>query len=301
MFSDLFHQLLLWLGNPILVFEALLIAAYAVLIMGEAGWSRLRGLGLYAPGETVLNVILYIGFFGINVVWAYFVFQSYRWAFDHRVLNLSAGGFHYGIHRWWDWALLFLFDDMVFYWHHRLLHGVRLLWTSHITHHSSTFFNLSAAFRQTWLPFFALPFWIVLPWIGFDPFMVMLVQLISLFWQVSLHTQVVPKLGPLEWIFVTPSHHRVHHGANAPYLNRNFGGILIIWDRLFGTFQAEDERVPVRYGLVQNIQSLNPLKHAFGEFSAWLRDLLSSRSVREASAYTFASPGWRPPRQPTRA
>ena len=116
---------------------------------------------------------------------------------------------------------------------------------------------MSAPFRKSWAPFIAAPFWIVSPWLGFDPFMVMGVQTINLFWEVMLHAQVVDKLGPLEKTFNTPSHHRVHHGYDDQYRDRNFGGILIIWDRLFGTFTPET--TPVHYGLQPQMTSNDPV------------------------------------------
>lgn len=291
MLSEILQTLLRWTGNPILVLEMLVLGAYALLITAEAGYSRIAGKNLYHRGETLLNGVMYLGFFAINAVWALGIFLAYAFAYDHRVLDWSAGGWQVSTQRSWEWLLLLVCDDFVFYWFHRASHRVRCLWASHMTHHSSTHFNLSAAFRQTWFPFYALPFWVLLPWLGFDPLMVMSATLINLFIQTALHTQLVPKLGPVEWIFNTPSHHRVHHGANEPYRDRNFGGVLIIWDRLFGTFQAEDEKIPVRYGLVENIESLNPLRHAFGEFVAWGRDLLRARSLREVLQKTFAPPG----------
>jgi sterol desaturase/sphingolipid hydroxylase (fatty acid hydroxylase superfamily) len=281
-------------GNSILALEMIVIGAYAIAATLEAGYSRLSGRKLYHAGETALNLTMYTGFFLINVAYAYFIFVAYSFMYSHRLLDWGPGGWQVATAGLWVWLLLMVCDDFVFYWFHRASHRVRLLWASHITHHTSQYMNLSAAFRQTWTPFVALPFWLVLPWLGFDPLMVMSVTLINLFIQTAFHTQVVPKLGPIEWIFNTPSHHRVHHGANAPYTDRNFGGVLIIWDRLFGTFQVEQEKNPVRYGLSENIRGLNPLTHAFGEFGNWLRDLSRARSLREVLGYSFLPPGWRP-------
>jgi sterol desaturase/sphingolipid hydroxylase (fatty acid hydroxylase superfamily) len=276
------------LRSPILAYEAVLLAACLALIGAEAGWSRVRGLHLYDPGESLVNFTTYAGFFLVTALWTYWVYGAYQWAYAHRVASITTGGFHLGARHAWEWGALLLADDFIFYWHHRALHRVRLLWTSHYTHHSSRFFNLSCAFRQTWLPFFAWPFWIVLPLLGFDPLMVLSMQFASLFWQVLLHTQVVGRLGPLEWIFNTPSHHRVHHGADAPYVDKNFGGILIVWDRLFGTFQAERADTPLRYGLHEPIAGLNPLSFTLREFGRWLHDV--ARTPLQALHATFAPP-----------
>lgn len=276
-------------GNAALLFESVVLGAFALLITLEAAYSRVAGRGLYHAAETRLNGVMYFGFFAINLFWAYAIYWAYSLAYAYRVadLGLMLGSLLAVL-------VLWLLDDLVFYTFHRASHRVRLLWTSHITHHTSRHFNLSAAFRQSWIPFYALPFWMLLPWLGFEPLLVMFVTMVNLFWQAVLHTQVVPKLGPIEWVFNTPSHHRVHHGANTPYLDRNFGGVLIIWDRLFGTYQPEDGQIPVQYGLTRNIQGFDPWVHAFSEVGQWLSEVWQSRSLREAMGRTFRPPGWQP-------
>jgi sterol desaturase/sphingolipid hydroxylase (fatty acid hydroxylase superfamily) len=194
---------------------------------------------------------------------------------------------------WWVWVLLFFLDDFAYYWFHRLHHEVRVFWAGHVVHHSSQFFNLSTALRQSWTPMTALPFWLGLAALGFPPWMIFLQQSISLAYQFFLHTERIDRLPrPVEWFFNTPSHHRVHHGANEPYLDRNYGGILIIWDRLFGSFEPEGERV--RYGLTTNIQTYNPLKVATHEYTAIWRDLRSAKTWRHRAGYLFGRPGWQP-------
>ncbi|MEU4620157.1 sterol desaturase family protein [Actinoplanes sp. NPDC023801] len=196
-------------------------------------------------------------------------------------------------HDWWVWVLLFFADDLAYYWFHRLHHEVRVLWAGHVVHHSSQFFNLSTALRQSWTPMTALPFWLGLAALGFPPWMIFLQQSISLAYQFFLHTERIDRLPrPVEWFFNTPSHHRVHHGANDPYLDRNYGGILIIWDRLFGSFEPEGERV--RYGLTTNIQTYNPLKVATHEYAAIWRDLRGAKTWRHRAGYLFGRPGWQP-------
>jgi sterol desaturase/sphingolipid hydroxylase (fatty acid hydroxylase superfamily) len=160
---------------------------------------------------------------------------------------------------WWTYALLFLADDFAYYWFHRIHHEVRVFWASHVVHHSSEHYNLSTALRQTWTPMTALPFWAPLALLGFPPWMILTQQAISLIYQFWIHTERVKKMPAwFEFFFNTPSHHRVHHGSNEVYLDRNYGGILIVWDRLFGSFQGETERV--RYGLTKNIRSFRPTK-----------------------------------------
>ncbi|MCS3781788.1 sterol desaturase family protein [Tsukamurella ocularis] len=191
------------------------------------------------------------------------------------------------------WVLLFVADDLAYYWYHRTHHTVRVLWASHVVHHSSRFYNLSTALRQTWTPFTALPYWIPLALIGIPPWMILLQQSVSLLYQFFIHTERVGKLWrPIEFVMNTPSHHRVHHGSNAAYLDRNYGGILIVWDRLFGTFEPEGERV--RFGLTKNIETHNPLKVATHEYSAILADVRGTRSWRARWGYVVKGPGWSP-------
>ena len=186
---------------------------------------------------------------------------------------------------------LFFVDDFVYYWYHRFHHTIRVFWGSHVVHHSSQRYNLSTALRQPWTPFTSLPFWLPLAFLGFAPWMILLQQSISLIYQFFIHTERIRKLPrPIEFIMNTPSHHRVHHGSNKQYLDKNYGGTLIVWDRLFGTFEPEDERVV--YGLTKNIHTFNPMKVAFGEYIAIARDVISARSWRDACGYMFRGPGW---------
>ncbi|MFK0170427.1 sterol desaturase family protein [Streptomyces sp. NPDC090306] len=193
----------------------------------------------------------------------------------------------------WTWVALFFADDLAYYVFHRSHHRVRVLWASHVVHHSSIRFNLSTALRQSWTPMTTLPFWLPLALLGIPPWMILLQQSFSLIYQFFLHTERVDKLWrPVEWVFNTPSHHRVHHGSNNVYLDRNYAGILIVWDRLFGTFEPEGERVV--YGLTKNIATYNPLRVAFHEYAAAWRDVRAARRWRDRVGYVFGPPGWSP-------
>jgi sterol desaturase/sphingolipid hydroxylase (fatty acid hydroxylase superfamily) len=191
----------------------------------------------------------------------------------------------------WAFAAALIAVDFAYYWFHRLHHEVRVLWASHVPHHSSQRYNLSTALRQSWTPFTGLPFYLPLAFF-FSPAQIATAYGINLLYQFWIHTELIDRLGPLEWVFNTPSHHRVHHGANVQYLDRNYGGILIVWDRWFGSFEPERERV--RYGLTKNIQSFNPVYAAFHEFVAVLRDALRAPSLRDAAGYLLRPPGWKP-------
>lgn len=190
-------------------------------------------------------------------------------------------------------AGLFLADDLAYYWFHRGHHRVRVLWASHVVHHSSQYFNFSTALRQSWTPMTTLPFWLPLALIGFPPWLIFLQQSVSLVYQFFLHTERVDRFWrPIEAVMNTPSHHRVHHGADDQYLDKNYGGILIVWDRAFGTFEPEDAQVT--YGLTRNINTYNPFKVAFGEYASIWRDLVVTHSWRHRLGYVFGPPGWTP-------
>jgi len=193
---------------------------------------------------------------------------------------------------WYAWVLLFFADDFTFYWHHRLSHEVRILWAAHVNHHSSVKYNLSTALRQSWAELlYKYIWWLWLPLIGFHPLMILTMISISLIYQFWIHTETIDKLPkPIEAVFNTPSHHRVHHASDVKYLDRNHGGILIIWDKLFGTFQAEEERPT--YGITVNIKTYNPLKIATHEFAAIFNDLKNAKSLKDVWGYLFQPPGW---------
>jgi sterol desaturase/sphingolipid hydroxylase (fatty acid hydroxylase superfamily) len=192
---------------------------------------------------------------------------------------------------WWTWVLLFFADDLAYYAFHRTSHEVRLFWAAHVNHHSSQRYNLSTALRQSWTtPLSGIPFWLPLPLLGFEPWMILTQQAVSLLYQYWLHTESIGRLGPLELVLNTPSHHRVHHGTNPEYLDRNHGGILILWDRLFGTFAPE--RAPVTYGLTKNLETHNPLVIAFHDFVQMARDVAAAPTLAAKLGYVFGPPGW---------
>lgn len=189
--------------------------------------------------------------------------------------------------------LAVLVADFFYYWEHRIAHRVRLLWTQHAVHHSSRDYNLATAirfgpFEGLWAMIAHLP----MVAMGFAPEVVLAASVIVLAYQTWLHTELIGRLGPLEWVLNTPSHHRVHHGADAKYLDKNYAGILIIWDRMFGSFQPEEEQP--RYGLVRDFDSHNPLRVWFSELPELWTDLRQAKGMREVWMRLFAPPGWRP-------
>jgi sterol desaturase/sphingolipid hydroxylase (fatty acid hydroxylase superfamily) len=256
-------------------------------IVWEAWYWRRRGQDKYSWTDTVSNATLALmhqaADFGINVL---FVKTIYTVAYGHGLKLFPAA--------WWSVPALFLLQDFLYYFFHRAHHRIRWMWCSHVVHHSSQRLNLSTAFRQSltyplsgmWL------FWLPLAWLGFPPDWVLLVVALNLAFQFFVHTEVIGKLGWLEKVFNTPSHHRVHHGKNVQYIDRNYGGVLIIWDKLFGTFVAED--AAPQYGIVRQIDSHNPLLLTFHEWGAMWRDVIRQRDLR----YLWKPPEWGEGREP---
>jgi sterol desaturase/sphingolipid hydroxylase (fatty acid hydroxylase superfamily) len=265
------------------------IPAFVLLLAVELWSFRLAAdedLVGYELRDTRTSLTMGLGNVAINTVWKLAVVVIYAGLYELTPLRMPAD-------RWWTYVILFFADDLSYYWFHRIHHEVRVFWASHVVHHSSEHYNLSTALRQTWTPMTSLPFWAGLALLGFQPWMILTQQSISLIYQFWIHTERIGRLPvPIEFIFNTPSHHRVHHGSNELYLDRNYGGILIIWDRLFGTFQGEGERP--RYGLTANIRSFRPGRVAFHEFAAIAQDVRGAAGWRDRLGYIFRGPGWSP-------
>ncbi|AKF03770.1 Sterol desaturase [Sandaracinus amylolyticus] len=263
------------------------IPAFIITVALEALYVRQRAnVRGYETKDTFASLTMGVGNVLIAGVVKIGVIALWLFLYEHRIFDLPVSA-------WWVWLLLFVCEDFCYYWFHRVSHESRFFWAAHVNHHSSTHYNLSTALRQSWTtPFTGIVFWLPLPLLGFHPGMILVQQAISLLYQYWLHVEWLPKLGPFEWIFNTPSHHRVHHGRNVKYLDRNHGGILIVWDRLFGTFEPEAETPD--YGLTKNIETFHPVKIAFHEWLAIARDVMRARSLRDALGYVFGPPGWAP-------
>jgi sterol desaturase/sphingolipid hydroxylase (fatty acid hydroxylase superfamily) len=196
----------------------------------------------------------------------------------------------------WAWVVLFFLDDLIYYCFHRANHEVRLFWAGHVPHHSSIKLNFGTALRQGvgerlhkyW-------FWLPLPLLGFDPLMIFTMISLNLIYQFWVHTELIGKMPTLiELVFNTPSHHRVHHASNLRYLDCNHAGVLIIWDRLFGTFSEEQIDEPPIYGLTKNVNSYNPLRVAAGEYVHLFRDVMNANNMMDRLRFAFLAPGWHP-------
>jgi sterol desaturase/sphingolipid hydroxylase (fatty acid hydroxylase superfamily) len=261
------------------------IPAFALLLGAEAWAARGRRLRGYELKDTAASLSMGLGNLAISVFSKIIAVGLYVLCYEHRVLDLGTSAL--------AWVLLFPLEDLCYYWFHRLHHEVRFLWAAHENHHSSQHYNLSTALRQSWTtPFTGMVFWTPLAFLGYSPAMILTAQAVSLVYQYWIHTELIDRLGPFEWAFNTPSHHRVHHGRNVQYLDRNHGGILIVWDRLFGTFEPEEEAVD--YGLTKNIHTYNPLRIAFHEFASIARDVRGAASLRDAIGFVLRPPGWSP-------
>jgi sterol desaturase/sphingolipid hydroxylase (fatty acid hydroxylase superfamily) len=235
--------------------------------------------------DTWASLGMGLGSVVINLLWKSVVFAYFSFLYSLTPLRLG--------YEWWVWPAAMLADDFCYYWFHRMSHEVRFLWAAHVNHHSSRKYNLSTALRQPWTtPLTSFWFWTPMPLLGFDPAIILTVQAISLLYQFWIHTETIDRLGALETVLNTPSHHRVHHAKNVRYLDRNHGGILIIWDRLFGTF-AEEKEPPV-YGLTKDIDTYNLVEIAFHEWSALWKDVRKPNPWRVRVSYLLKPPGWSP-------
>jgi sterol desaturase/sphingolipid hydroxylase (fatty acid hydroxylase superfamily) len=226
-------------------------------------------------GSIVIVGMINLGTFSLATFLA-------RW----RITDLGEG--------WLGWVVALVGWDFSYYWHHRVEHENRLLWACHVNHHSSRHYNLSTALRQPWTPFPTILFYA--PWalLGVRPWMILASGGVNLIYQYWIHTEVIRAMPAwFSFVFNTPSHHRVHHASNPRYLDKNYGGVLILWDRLFGTFEPEGE--PVVYGLTKNITSFNPFVIAFHEYAAIASDLRNARSLRDRLGILWHGPAWRPP------
>jgi sterol desaturase/sphingolipid hydroxylase (fatty acid hydroxylase superfamily) len=263
------------------------IPAFILLLLLEVAFSVYEKKDWFEARDTFSSLAMGIGSVLIGLLTKAFLLGGLYLAWSFRPWDLGFA--------WWVWALGFFAEDLSYYWFHRVSHGSRFFWASHVVHHSSQRYNLGTALRQTWTGELTgtFVFWLWMPLAGFHPLIILTLKSVSLLYQFWIHTEAIYRLPrPIEWFFNTPSHHRVHHGSDPIYLDRNHGGILIIWDRLFGTFQAEQHHPA--YGLTTNIKTYNPVKIALHEWMDMGKDLMKSRSVKEFIGYLFREPGWSP-------
>ena len=253
------------------------------MIFAELLISNWQNKKYYKKEDTLCTIGLLTG----NIIVAFsikgLILAFHFYLYQFKVLELASI-----LPLWAMWVLTFIMIDLVFYIYHRMSHRVRFLWAIHLSHHSSEEMNFAVSFRQAWFgPISKIPFFMALPLLGFDPTIIAVAGVMSTLWGIVGHTQIVGKLGFIEWVFNTPSHHRVHHGSNKQYIDKNYGNLLIIWDRIFGTFEPEEE--PVRFGLVNNVNTYNPTKITFMAWASMIDDIKNKNNFGEM-LNTFIEP-----------
>jgi sterol desaturase/sphingolipid hydroxylase (fatty acid hydroxylase superfamily) len=239
-----------------------------VVILIEAIVIGVQGNRQYAWQESLASLGVAIGHFGAVSAFKFINAGALLFAWHHRLFTVP-------LQTGWGILLLFISLEFFYYWYHRASHRISWLWATHAVHHSAEQFNLSAAYRLGWTGTLSGGFLFFMPlsWLGFDPIAVAVGLSLNLMYQFWIHTELIPKLGVLELFLNTPSHHRVHHASNQDYLDCNFGGVLIVFDRLFGTYQIERAANPPVYGLTQPIRSYNPFVIALGQWHRLLRTI----------------------------
>ena len=268
------------------VTEVYAIGAPIVLAMifAEILVSNWQNKKYYTADDSLCTFGLLTGNIAMAFTIKGFALAFHFYLYQFRLIDLASI-----IPAWAMWSMAFILIDFVFYIYHRMSHRVRFLWAIHMSHHSSEEMNFAVSFRQAWFgPISKIPFFMVLPLLGLDPTIIAVAGVISTLWGIVGHTQIFGKLGPLEWIFNTPSHHRVHHGSNEQYIDKNYGNLFIIWDRIFGTFEVEKE--PVKYGLVSNVNTFNPVKITFMAWSSIIKDIKIANNLNHILYSIFGPP-----------
>ncbi len=264
------------------------IPLYAIVIGIEIFMSNWQGKKYYSIRQTLQNVYLTL----LNASLDLFL----RWAFYISVLTWSYQQHFFQIHNHYlYWFLLFILEDLAFYFEHRVDHYCRLCWAVHVTHHSSEEYNLTTGFRSSvFQPVYRFLYFIPICLMGFNPLDIVFMYSVTQTYGILVHTQYIKKMPRwFEWLFVSPAHHRVHHASNIIYLDKNMGMCLIIWDKLFGTFQDELKNEPVKFGLTKEVEGIgHPVKLVFHEWMSIGKDLQKKTSFWNKLRYLFMPPGW---------
>ncbi|WP_164659409.1 sterol desaturase family protein [Tropicibacter sp. Alg240-R139] len=267
----------------------LAVPFFVAAILAEFIWIAVKGRGgRYETRDAVTSLIMGAGSVASGLLLGFLAYGFFMllWALTPLDLGTSVGVF----------ILCFVLDDLRYYWVHRFGHRIRWVWASHVNHHSSQHYNLTTALRQTWTGTFTFMMIVRAPLIllGFHPAIVLLCGGLNLIYQFWIHTEAIGKMPRwFEAVMNTPSHHRVHHGRNPRYLDCNYAGVFIVWDKMFGTFVPEQDSEKVDYGLVHNLGSFNPLRVAFHEWIGIFRDVVQpGLTVRQRLSYAFGPPGY---------
>jgi sterol desaturase/sphingolipid hydroxylase (fatty acid hydroxylase superfamily) len=274
------EQLLILLSTPL----------YIIVIIIELLLSNARPPSGYSRKDTWQNIYLMLLNSGIDLAFrAVYIGIILTFFYNHSFTTIQMP--------WLYWLILIIFEDFMYYWLHRVDHHVRLFWATHVTHHSSEKFNFTVGFRSSVMePLYRFVYFIPLALCGFRPIDIAFIYSVTQIWGILVHTERINKLGWLEYILVTPSHHRVHHGSNPKYLDKNLGMLLIIWDKLFGTFQPELPTTayqPIKYGLTKPIEKETPITIVFHEWDNIRKDLKKKNiKAKDRWLYLFGPPGW---------
>ena len=266
------------------------VPAFVVLVLIEMIWAWRRRPDAYEPRDTLLSLSFGLGSTIAGALFGGFAVLVFFAAYEYRLFDFGAEWWTV----WWAWPLCFLLDDLKYYWVHRAGHRVRWMWAAHVNHHSSQHYNLSTALRQSWTGSFTFGMLFALPLalLGFHPVMVAICGGFNLIYQFWIHTEAIDRMPRwFEAVMNTPSHHRVHHATNPRYLDRNYAGVFIIWDKMFGTFEPETNAEPIRYGIVKQLGSFNLLWAVFHEWIGMLGDIWRAPWKHKLS-YLLHAPGW---------
>jgi len=268
----------------------MVIPAFIALILLELALNKWFGTkGDYETRDTATSLLMGVGSVVSGMLLGFIGFLTLMWVYKFRLFTMPF--------EWWAGVLCFVIDDLRYYWYHRIAHRARWVWAEHIVHHSSQHYNLSTALRQSWTQPFTGMFVLQIPLVllGFHPAFIAFIYGFNLVYQFWIHTEAINKMPRwFEAVMNTPSHHRVHHATNPRYLDANFAGTLIIWDKIFGSFVAELAEDKPRYGIVRNIGTFNPIKVSFHEWAAMLRDMFQpGLSAKNRLYYSIKPPGWR--------
>lgn len=245
------------------------------------------GSGAYLTADSWASISMGLVSVATTAAWKFIALLGYA------AIYAYLAPWHLSAARWYTWVIAIVGVDLLYYWYHRFAHRIRLIWATHQAHHSSQYFNFATALRQKWNNSGEILMWIPLPLFGIAPWLVFVSFSVNLVYQFWVHTERIDKMwAPFEFVFNTPSHHRVHHGMDAEYLDKNYGGIFILWDRLFGSFRKETFRP--RYGLTKQVNTFNIWKLQTHEYLAIASDLRSATRLRDRLGYIFGPPGWQP-------
>ena len=261
---------------------------YILVILAEIILSNVQLRKFYSVKETIFNVYLSILNGGIDVLFRVIYIGVLLWFYEHRIIDTCHNALLY-------WFALFIAEDFMYYWEHRFDHQIRLLWAVHVTHHSSEEFNLTTGFRSSvFQPLYRFVYFIPLALLGFSPLDIIFVYAATQIYGILVHTQYIDKMP--EWfeaVFVSPSHHRVHHASNIRYLDRNMGMVLIIWDKLFGTFEEENKKENIVYGLTKPLDERHhPVRIVTHEWQSILNDFKKPVGLKTKLKYLYMPPGW---------